>query len=190
MRFQCLRLRYPHLPRENPFIKKILPTHTQGHSEQTDPTNDGIVCAVCVSLFPPTLREEIFAEFIFANLNPIRKNLLRTLFSFSHPQKFIPRNNGVISLFGTNMEEIGDKQKNVLKLSFLFVNGNNFTATSALNLVLYIKKVLISRILVSPFFTFLHFDEVVHVSSRSIICSDGSSWERYDPAIESFSLAS
>ena len=66
------------------------------------------------------------------------------MFSFSHPQKSIPQNYGVISLFGTNMEEMGDKQENkrenVLKLSFLFVNGNNFTATTALNLVLYIKK--------------------------------------------------
>ena len=30
------------------------------------------------------------------------------------------------------MEEMGDKQENVLKFSFLFVNGNNFTATSAI----------------------------------------------------------
>ena len=73
--------------------------------------------------------EEIFAEFIFANLGPIHKvffrkkikillilkNLFRTFYSFSHPQKFIPQNNGAISLFGTNMEKMGNKQENTLR---------------------------------------------------------------------------
>ena len=42
------------------------------------------------------------------------------------------------------MEEMGDKQENkqenVLNFHLLFVNGNNFTATSALNFALDIKK--------------------------------------------------
>ena len=84
-------------------------------------------------LFVITLREEIICE-----RNMCGRNFCGIYFCEFGPksQKFIPQNNGVISLFGTNMEEMGNKQENkqenVLKLSFLLVSGNNLTATSLL----------------------------------------------------------
>ena len=65
-----------------------------------------------------TLREEIICErnmcgLYFCEFGPNSQKFLPQINqNIAHSQKFIPQNNGVISLFGTNMEEMGDKQEN------------------------------------------------------------------------------